>query len=135
MQGWLNVIDQPSAAPGARFPKASRLLRRPQFSRVFETGLRIQGRFLTVLLTPNETGRPRLGIVASRKLGNAVKRNRAKRLIREAFRRYELPAVRGLDVLVIPRREIFDAACSNLESDFRNALRRGAKRLEAPDAR
>jgi ribonuclease P protein component len=129
------VIDNPPAAPDARFPKSNRLLRRPQFSRVFDTGLRIQGRFLTVLLTPNETGQPRLGIVASRKLGNAVKRNRAKRLIREAFRRTEPPTGRGVDLVVIPRREIFDAAYSNLESDFRNALRRGAQRLGGPGAR
>jgi ribonuclease P protein component len=130
-----HVIDHPPAAPEARFPKANRLLRRPQFSRVFETGLRVQGRFLTVLLTSNDTGRPRLGIVASRKLGNAVKRNRAKRLIREAFRRSEAPGGRGVDVLVIPRREIFDAAFTNVESDFRTALRRAARRLGGPDAR
>jgi ribonuclease P protein component len=128
------VIDNPPAAPDARFPKTSRLLRRPQFSRVFDTGLRIQGRFLTVLLAPNETGQSRLGIVASRKLGNAVKRNRAKRLIREAFRRSVSPAGHGVDLVVIPRREIFDAAYSNLESDFRSVLRRGAQRLGGPGA-
>jgi ribonuclease P protein component len=128
------VTEHPPAASGARFPKASRLLRRPHFSRVFETGLRVQGRFLTILLIPNDTGRPRLGIVASRKLGNAVKRNRAKRLIREAFRRSNSPAGRGLDVVVIPRREIFDAAYSNLEQDFRGALRRGASRLDGAGA-
>jgi ribonuclease P protein component len=129
------VTDHQPAGPDARFPKASRLLRRPQFSQVFDTGLRVQGRFLTVLLTPNETGRPRLGIVASRKLGNAVKRNRAKRLIREAFRRSEPPASPGVDVLVIPRREIFDAAYTNLENEFRSALRRGASRLRGANAR
>jgi ribonuclease P protein component len=129
------VIDHSPAAAGGRFPKASRLLRRPQFSRVFDTGLRVQGRFVTALVTPNETGQLRLGIVASRKLGNAVKRNRAKRLIREAFRRSEQPAGRGLDVVIIPRREIFDAAYSNFESEFRNMLRRGAQRLKDPDAR
>jgi ribonuclease P protein component len=63
-----------------------------------------------------------------------VKRNRAKRLIREAFRRSVSPAGRGVDLVVIPRREIFDAAYSNLESDFRSVLRRGAQRLGGPGA-
>jgi ribonuclease P protein component len=129
------VIDHPPAGSDARFPKGSRLLRRPQFSRVFETGLRVQARFLTVLLTPNDADRLRLGIVASRKLGNAVKRNRAKRLIREAFRRSDPVGGPALDVVVIPRREIFDAAYSSLERDFRSALRRGARRLGGPDVR
>lgn len=118
------------AGPRARFPKASRLLRRPEFSRVFDNGVRVQGRLVTLLLSPNAAGRPRLGIVASRKLGDAVRRNKAKRLIREVFRRMD-PAAghQDLDVVVIPRREIFDAAYTTLERDFGGALRRGASRL------
>lgn len=124
------------ARTGARFPKARRLLRRPEFSRVFDTGLRVQGRFVTLLLSPNDGSQPRLGIVASRKLGDAVRRNRAKRLIREVFRHTAPPGgPRGLDILVIPRREIFDAPYSSLESDFRAALGRGASRLSRHDAR
>ena len=65
----------------------------------------------------------RLGIVASRKLGDAVRRNRAKRLIREIFRRHQpLPGGLGVDLVVIPRRELFDAPFSDLERDFRAAL-------------
>ena len=118
------------AGTGARFPKTSRLLRRPEFSRVFDTGLRIQGRFVTLLLSPNAGSHSRLGIVASRKLGDSVRRNRAKRLIREVFRQtVPPPGQPGLDVVVIPRREIFDAPYSGFESDFRGALTRGASRL------
>jgi len=129
------VNHTPPAGPDARFPKANRLLRRPEFSRVFDTGLRVQGRFATLLMSPNEAGRARLGIVASRKLGDAVRRNRAKRLIREVFRQSNPQAVlQGVDVVVIPRREIFDAAYASLETDFRGALRRGATRLARHDS-
>jgi ribonuclease P protein component len=53
-------------------------------------------------------------------------------LIREVFRRSDLlPPGKGLDVVVIPRRELFDATYSSLESDFRATVRRCAARLFA----
>ena len=112
-----------------RFTKARRVRRRDEFQRVFDRSQRAKGQYMTVLLAPNEAGTLRLGIVASRKLGDAVRRNRAKRLIREVFRRSDLLPGKGLDVVVIPRRELFDAAYSSLESDFRATVRRCAARL------
>jgi ribonuclease P protein component len=119
--------------PSERFTKARRVRRRGEFQRVFDLSLRTRGRYLTVLVGPNAAGVARLGIVASRKLGDAVRRNRAKRLIRELFRlapRHAVPP--GVDVVVIPRRELFDATYSGLESDFRGALTRCAARLPVP---
>jgi ribonuclease P protein component len=113
-----------------RFSKTRRVRRRNEFTRVFDLSLRAKGRYLTILVAPNDGGITRLGIVASRKLGNAVKRNRAKRLIRQIFRQTRgLPAEPAVDVVVIPRRELFDAAYSSLESDFRGTLQRCAARL------
>jgi ribonuclease P protein component len=83
-----------------------------------------------MFVLPNETGRARLGIAATKKLGGAVQRNRAKRLIREVFRRGDFaPPGKGLDVVIIPRRELFDAEYSSLESDLRNTIKRCAARL------
>jgi ribonuclease P protein component len=130
----VDVLQPPSRSD--RFPKERRVRRRPEFTRVFETGTRVQGRFFTVLMAPNGFGRPRLGIVASRKLGDAVRRNRAKRLIREVFRQSPpLPGRQGVDAVVIPRRELFDAAYSSLESDLRGALKRAASRLPPDEPR
>ena len=117
--------------PSERFSKDRRVRRRREFQRVFDLSLRTKGRFLTILVAPNDAGTARLGIVASRKLGDAVRRNRAKRLIREVFLRSDFPGRRGMDVVVIPRRELFEAAFADFEADFRTTLKRCAARLPA----
>jgi ribonuclease P protein component len=107
------------------FPKTRRILRREDFQQAFSSGARVHGRYVTVVVAANAAHLVRLGIVASRKLGNAVVRNRAKRLIREVFRKSIDPAdARGLDLVVIPRRELNGATYASLEGDFRPVLRR-----------
>jgi ribonuclease P protein component len=86
-----------------RFPKSSRLLRTAEYDRVFERR-RSQGNDLLVVYgCENNLPTSRLGLVVSRKCGNAVVRARWKRCLREAFRlsQHELPA--GLDLVVLPR--------------------------------
>jgi len=65
---------------------------------------------------------PRLGVAATRKLGSAVERNRAKRLARELFRRRKLPV--ALDIVIVPRRDMLDAPFASLESDYHAILER-----------
>lgn len=112
-----------------RFTKTQRVRRRTEFQTVFDRGVRVHGRYLTLLMAPAPGTRCRLGIVASKKLGAAVARNRAKRLIREVFRQHQPRTDRAVDVLVIPRRELFDAVYASLEDDFQSACRRAAARL------
>jgi ribonuclease P protein component len=113
------------------FGKPRRLRRRGEFQQVFDGGQRMRGRFLTLLMTPRPVAGARLGIVASKKLGNSVRRNRAKRLIREMFRQnIELLGQAGFDIIVIPRAELFDAPYAGLEDDYRTALTRCAARLK-----
>ena len=75
---------------------------------------------MTVFVVPNGGPVARLGVAATRKLGPATDRNRAKRLAREVFRRNK--PVEGLDVVVVPRREMLDALFTSLEADYRAAL-------------
>ena len=89
---------------------------------MYERGVRVHSRYTTVFLLPNDRGLGRLGIAATRKIGGAVQRNRAKRLIREVFRRNKIAP--GFDIVVIPKREFLDASLSTLEADFRNLVER-----------
>jgi ribonuclease P protein component len=84
---------------------------------------------MIVFVQPNERLLARLGIAATRKLGPAVVRNRAKRLVRELFR-HNKPAV-GLDLVVVPRREMLDASYASLEVEFRALLERPIPRRTA----
>ena len=107
-----------------------RLRRKSEFEAVFNEGRRSSGRFMTVLVRPNRLESPRLGVVVSRKLGGAVQRNRAKRLIRDLFRRHKPDlGPEGQDVVVIPRPELLDAAFASLEADYGSILRRHFRRL------
>jgi ribonuclease P protein component len=90
---------------------------------VFDAGRRAHGRYLTVLATPSEGPVTRLGIVASRKLGGAVVRNRAKRLIREVFRSQNPPAV-ACDLVVIPKSVLLEAKVTDLARDYETTLKR-----------
>jgi ribonuclease P protein component len=79
-----------------------------------------------VFALPNALPHGRLGIAATRKLGTAVLRNRAKRLIREVFRRNKIAP--GFDVVVVPKRELLDASLSALENDYRHNITRSLRR-------
>jgi len=100
---------------------------------VYERGARIHSRFATVFILANDRDVGRLGIAATKKLGGAVQRNRAKRLIREVFRRNNIAP--GYDVVVIPKRELLDASLTALEADYRNLLERRLRRGPGVDSR
>ena len=73
-------------------------------------------------MKPNQSPVGRLGIAATKKLGGAVQRNRAKRLIREIFRHNDIAP--GFDIIVVPKREFLGASLTILEADYRTTLER-----------
>jgi len=109
-----------------RFRPAERIRRRAEFQQIYDRGLKVHSRYTTVFLLANSHGVGRLGVAATRKLGGAVQRNRAKRLIREIFRRNKLAP--GFDVVVVPKRELLEASLSTLEADYRSLLARSLAR-------
>jgi ribonuclease P protein component len=111
---------------------AERIRKRPDFERVYNQGLKTPGRFMTLFLLRNGSSVSRLGIAATRKLGGAVQRNRAKRLAREIFRRLKPPP--GLDLVVIPRREFLIVERASLEAEYQSIVSRRAARAPVVSA-
>ena len=85
------------------FPKSARLLARREFLFFQSRGKRRHCPHFVVVVFPAKGGSSRLGITVTRRFGNAVARNRMKRLLREFFRRYRVQIAPAQDILVIPR--------------------------------
>lgn len=87
----------PRPARGERLRPAEKVLRRADYLRCYRTGRRRHGSLAVLHFVPNQLGHPRIGVTASRKVGNSVVRHRLKRRITETYRRWHerdrLPAV------------------------------------------
>ena len=115
------------------FRPAEHIRKRADFERIYEAGSKRAGRLMTVFTSRTEGDVARIGIGVSRKLGPAVDRNRAKRLVREVFRHHKPPA--GIDVVVVPRRVILNALYESIEAEFTGLLGRSVRDGGTPSVR
>jgi len=116
-----------------RFRPAEHIRRRADFELAYNTGARVSGRFMTLFARATHEPTARLGIAATRKVGGAVIRNRAKRVVRELFRHHKPDLT--LDIVVVPRREFVDAPYTSLEREFGALLERASTAGGRADAR
>jgi ribonuclease P protein component len=120
------------------FGKDRRLRKRADFLRVQSSGLRVPSPHFTLLVAarPDEASAPaRLGIVASAKVGGAVKRNRIKRLCRECFRLWPDFAPNGVDVVVVARSGAHELGLAEVRAEWERAHRTLQKRAAEALAR
>jgi ribonuclease P protein component len=87
-----------------RFPNSVRLRRQLEFDRVHGGDVFAADNILVIKGVRNELSVSRLGLSISRRVGNAVVRNRWKRRIREAFRKQQSALPSGIDFVVRPKK-------------------------------
>ncbi|MEZ5396342.1 MAG: ribonuclease P protein component [Bryobacterales bacterium] len=126
-----NDPSSPSPEPNQSFPKSRRLLRRADFQRVYDGGTKIVGPFFLLFVRHREEEGPcRIGLTASRKVGKAVVRNRAKRLVREAVRRNWEATPHDCDCIIHFRARVREATYAAIEEDLLRTMRRARATLK-----
>ena len=103
-------------------PKESRILRSRDFRRVQRNGRKWKSRDLFFLYLPNQENQVRIGLVVSKKVGNAVVRNRVKRRLREIFRSQIHSYLKGVDIVVIVFSSFVEKELLCIEDQCQRAL-------------
>jgi ribonuclease P protein component len=104
------------------FPKDERLLNRNDFVNLNRSGKRYRTEHFTALLKENGLLNTRLGITVSKRVGNAVTRNRIKRLLREFFRLNKEGFLKGYDVNLIANRGAHVLFFKDIEKEMGNFI-------------
>jgi len=123
-------------APDAGLPARARLKTQRDFRAVYRRGRRATGDWLTVVVLPRRgDAPPRVGVSVSKDHGGAVRRNKLKRLLREAFRleRHRLPA--PVDVVLIPRPRPDKLPLVELRAELVRLLVKALRATERPRRR
>lgn len=110
------------------FRRAEKVTNKSSYRIIYEQGVRRSSRFFTIVACGNSNGVKRLGITVTKKTGNAVFRNRTKRLIREFFRRNKDLFPAGHDVVVMAKKNTPPLTYQETERELTELFTRKAGR-------
>jgi ribonuclease P protein component len=120
------------ASPSLGLPRERRIKQGRDFARAKTQGKRVSSGCLIANWLTLPAGSPtRLGVITARKVGGAVARTRARRLLREAFRLHQLELAQPVDLVLVAQPSIAGKAFLEVERDFLSALRRAGLLKEA----
>ena len=125
------IVSSSQTPPGGRtgapapqgFRKNERLLRRTEYLRVQNHGRKLHTDAFLVFALPTGRQRPRVGVTVSKKVGNAVQRNRVKRLVREVYRRNKANVPERTDVVFVAKQKAAGLTYAAVEEQFKHACR------------
>ena len=100
------------------------LRNRKDFSRIYGKGKSIGDRYVVLFYLKNGLDYNRTAFLASKKVGNSVQRNRARRLLKESWRGIRENLPKGYDFIIIARNSINGRTCPEADSSLRRALQR-----------
>ena len=103
--------------------KRIRLRRNQDFKKVYARGKPVRNRSFVLIVKNNGLDHPRVGFSITKKMGNAVTRNRLKRRLREIVRLYRHKLGRPIDIVVIPKQNTLELDYKKLESQLHHALK------------
>jgi ribonuclease P protein component len=143
----VSAVDDPADRPiaaadpvpgGFGLPRTARLRSERDFKRTYQRGVRVRGNAMTIVASPRQApagrtapnaGDHRLGVSVSKDHGRAVRRNKIKRLLREAFR-LERPTLPGsLDLVLIPNRRDGRYELADLRAELARGVVRALESL------
>ena len=110
--------------PPSAFMRRAYSLRRDDFQRVWDNGKSWSHPLIIVRAAANGTGASRFGFVAGKKVGNAVRRNRTKRRLREAVRHRLATIPPGWDIILISRAGADEVEFKDIDAAVESILRR-----------
>ncbi len=112
------------SAASLRFPRASRIRRGSDFRRTQALGNRVVcGCLIANWRALEAGGAGRLGVVASRRIGAAVVRNRARRLLKEVYRLNRAAILKPVDLVLVARKSIASSSFQEVRRDLLRAMR------------
>ncbi len=117
-------LSMSEASRSLRFPRTRRIIRGRDFQEARATGQRLAVGCLVLNWVNASREQTRLGVITSKKIGGAVVRARARRLLRESFRLNQHRIISSVDLVLVARQSIVDKDFAGVEGDFVSALRR-----------
>lgn len=104
--------------------KKNVLRKKSDFSSIYNKGKSVGDRFVVIFYRRNFLPYNRTGFLASKKVGNSVKRNRARRLMKESYRNLKDELPLGYDFIFIARNTISDKKFADVDKSIRSAIKK-----------
>jgi ribonuclease P protein component len=122
------VAGRPPRRAELGFPAAARVRRRSEFEELYARGSKLVEARLVAFIGPAADGRSRLGLSVSRKVGGAPRRNRVKRVLREAFRQLAPDWPEPLELVLVARPGTAPASLAEARESLQRVHERWSRR-------